>query len=83
MLQGICAKIQAGDSISRDEAFFLHEHADLAVLQRLATQVKARFHSRDAATYLVMAIINYTNICVANCDFCAFFRFPHQEALIC
>lgn len=26
-----------------------------------------------------MAIINYTNVCVANCDFCSFFRFPHQS----
>lgn len=79
MLQDIHAKVQAGEMISRDEAFFLHEHADLATLQRLATTVKARFHPREQATYLVMAIINYTNICVANCDFCAFFRFPHQE----
>ena len=26
-----------------------------------------------------MAIINYTNICVADCDFCSFFRFPYQK----
>ena len=78
-LQDISTKIHAGIAISRDEVFFLHEQADLATLQQLATQVKARFHPRKHATYLVMAIINYTNICVANCDFCAFFRFPHQE----
>ncbi len=78
-LQDISTKIQTSETISRDEAFFLHENADLATLQQLATSVKARFHPRDQATYLVMAIINYTNICVANCDFCAFFRFPHQQ----
>lgn len=78
-LQDISTKIHAGTTIDRDEAFFLHEHADLATLQQLATQVKTRFHPHNQATYLVMAIINYTNICVANCDFCAFFRFPHQE----
>ena len=78
-LQDISTKIHAGIAINRDEVFFLHEQADLTTLQQLATQVKARFHPHKHATYLVMAIINYTNICVANCDFCAFFRFPHQE----
>ena len=78
-LPDISTKIQAGTGISIAEAGYLHEHADLAMLQQLATQVKMRFHAREQATYLVMAIINYTNICVANCDFCAFFRFPHQE----
>ncbi len=77
-MHNIQAKIEAGETISRDEAFSLHESADLATLQQLATTVKTRFHPHDQATYLVMAIINYTNICVANCDFCAFFRFPHQ-----
>ena len=78
-LPDISAKIEAGKTIDCAEAEFLHQHADLATLQELATQVKMRFHPRREATYLVMAIINYTNICVANCDFCAFFRFPHQE----
>ena len=75
----ITTKINAGDSLSYDDAYFLHENADLDTLQHLATLVKQRFHPLDQATYLVMAIINYTNICVANCDFCAFFRFPHQQ----
>lgn len=78
-LQSISTKIKAGKSLNRDEARFLHEQADLDTLQQLATRVKQRHHPHEQATYLVMAIINYTNICVANCDFCAFFRFPHQQ----
>ena len=40
--------------------------------------VRDRFHARDACTYMVMRIINYTNVCVAQCDYCAFYRLPGQ-----
>lgn len=78
-LATITKKVHEGTTLDRADAYFLHENADLTTLQHLATQAKKRFHPCDRATYLVMAIINYTNICVANCDFCSFFRFPHQQ----
>ena len=37
------------------------------------------FHEPDRATYMVMRIINYTNVCVAQCDYCAFYVLPNQE----
>ena len=33
----------------------------------------------DHATYMVMRIVNYTNVCVAQCDYCAFYVLPNQE----
>lgn len=78
-LSDISRKILAADSIDVSEARFLYENADDATLKSLATAVKKRFHPPDQATYLVMAIINYTNVCVADCDFCSFFRFPYQK----
>lgn len=79
MLVALENKIRSAVAIDLDDARWLFEKADDATLKRLATEVKRRYHPTDQATYLVMAIINYTNVCVANCDFCAFFRFPHQS----
>src|SRR5258708_40200968 len=38
-----------------------------------------RFHVSGSCTYMVMRIINYTNVCVAQCDYCAFYRLPGQD----
>jgi cyclic dehypoxanthinyl futalosine synthase len=57
----------------------LYEEADDAVLSRLATAARDRLHPPGRATYIMMAIVNYTNVCVAKCDYCAFYRLPHQE----
>ena len=78
-LTDIQAKIFAGERVALPEAHFLYREAKTETLQALATAVKERYHPAQQATYLLMAIVNYTNVCVANCDFCSFFRFPHQE----
>jgi cyclic dehypoxanthinyl futalosine synthase len=65
--------------ISVDEARTLwHEGSD-EELKRLAQEVRARYHEPNHATYMVMRIINYTNVCVAQCDYCAFYVLPNQE----
>jgi len=78
MLSTIRQKSQSGQRISADEARYLYEFASDEELRQLATSVKSRFHKLDEATYLIMAIVNYTNICVAKCDYCAFYKLPHQ-----
>ena len=65
--------------ISLDEARKLWLHASDEELQRLAGEVRGRFHEPDKATYMVMRIINYTNVCVAQCDYCAFYVLPNEE----
>lgn len=79
MLAAIVRKITEQTPIQREEAHWLTTHADLPTLSKLATQVRDRYHAPFEASYLIMAIINYTNICVAGCDYCAFYRFPHEE----
>src|SRR5262249_1533395 len=73
------AKIEAGERIDTAEAATLWRHASDEELQRLATLVRARYHEADRATYMVMRIINYTNVCVAQCDYCAFYVLPNQS----
>ncbi|MET0608292.1 MAG: radical SAM protein, partial [Gaiellaceae bacterium] len=65
--------------ISVDEARELWLRADDEELKRLAGEVRGRYHDPNRATYMVMRIINYTNVCVAQCDYCAFYVLPNQE----
>jgi cyclic dehypoxanthinyl futalosine synthase len=71
--------INAGEPISLDTAAELFQSADDHTLSELATLARDRLHPAHEATYVVMAIVNYTNVCVAKCDYCAFYRLPHQE----
>jgi cyclic dehypoxanthinyl futalosine synthase len=54
------------------------EAADQELVER-AQAVRARWHRPDHATYMVMRIVNYTNVCVAQCDYCAFYVLPNQD----
>jgi cyclic dehypoxanthinyl futalosine synthase len=65
--------------VSVDEARTLWLEASDDELKRLAQEVRARYHEPNHATYMVMRIINYTNVCVAQCDYCAFYVLPNQE----
>jgi cyclic dehypoxanthinyl futalosine synthase len=76
---GIAAKVGQGLRIGRDEARWLWENASDAELCSLAGVVRTRFHKPGSCTYMVMRIINYTNVCVAQCDYCAFYKLPSQE----
>lgn len=78
-IQALGNRIRQGDRLSLDEAQKLYITASDEELMFLATVAKKRFHSEYTATYLKMAIVNYTNICVAKCDYCAFYRLPHQK----
>ena len=78
-LHDISAKVEAGDRIDTAEAATLWRHAPDEELQRLAGLVRGRYHDADRATYMVMRIINYTNVCVAQCDYCAFYVLPNQS----
>ena len=65
--------------ISAAEAAQLWNEASDDELRALAGSVRARWHEPDRATYMIMRIINYTNVCVAQCDYCAFYVLPGQE----
>jgi cyclic dehypoxanthinyl futalosine synthase len=78
-LRQIERKIAQQERISSEDALWLWHNASNQDLRSLASQVRARFHAPGTCTYLVMRIINYTNVCVAQCDYCAFYRLPSQE----
>ena len=65
--------------ITVEDAAALWNDASDDELKSLAQDVRARWHEPDRATYMVMRIINYTNVCVAQCDYCAFYVLPNQD----
>jgi cyclic dehypoxanthinyl futalosine synthase len=54
----------------------LYERGDLLELGRLADAERRRHHPSPVVTYIIDRNINYTNVCVADCKFCAFYRRP-------
>jgi cyclic dehypoxanthinyl futalosine synthase len=72
-------KVEGRERISSEDALWLWKHASDADMRELAGLVRGRFHEPGTCTYLVMRIINYTNVCVAQCDYCAFYKLPGQE----
>jgi cyclic dehypoxanthinyl futalosine synthase len=58
------------------ELLGLYERAPLLELGRLADAERRRHHPDPVVTYIIDRNINYTNVCVADCRFCAFYRRP-------
>lgn len=63
-----------GRRLTREDALELYGHAPTDVLGRLADDVRRRKHPDGVATYIIDRNVNYTNVCVARCAFCAFYR---------
>lgn len=61
----------------------LYERASLLELGHLADAERWRQHPDNVVTYIIDRNINYTNVCVADCKFCAFYRRPkHREGYV-
>ncbi len=66
--------ILEGTRISQEEALELLESVDLATLGYLANEIRKIHHPEDVVTFVIDRNVNYTNVCVAGCKFCAFQR---------
>ena len=65
------------------DALALYQRADLLDLGRQADDARWRLHPDPVVTYIIDRNINYTNVCVADCGFCAFARRPkHHEGYV-
>ncbi|MBQ79942.1 MAG: dehypoxanthine futalosine cyclase [Planctomycetaceae bacterium] len=72
ILDSVCA----GHRLERADAIRLLESNQLASIGKAAHAVTTKLHPETYRTYNIDRNINYTNICTAVCDFCAFFRGP-------
>ncbi|GMU67226.1 MAG: cyclic dehypoxanthine futalosine synthase [Acidobacteriota bacterium] len=79
----ILADVAAGRRISAADAHRLLIDGDLLELGRAAHEIRNRHNDPAVATYNVDRNINYTNVCVYKCRFCAFYRPPgHEEGYL-
>src|SRR5215212_9313411 len=67
-------KVANGDRINAEEARALYRDAPTHVLGGLANGIRRRKHPDSTVTYIIDRNVNYTNVCVAKCNFCAFYR---------
>ena len=75
-ISALSARILDGDRITAEEALHLHEHADLDTLAFLADAVRERLHPEPVVSYIIDRNLNPTNVCVTDCEFCAFYAKP-------
>ena len=70
----IAEKVRCGGRVTGEEALELYRDAPTSFVGRLADGVRARKHPQSIVTYIIDRNVNYTNVCVAKCSFCAFYR---------
>jgi cyclic dehypoxanthinyl futalosine synthase len=79
-IDSILQRAADGGRITPEEALLLYTEAPFHALGEAADTVRRRRYPDGIVTYLIDRNINYTNVCVTACKFCAFFRAPkHNE----
>jgi len=78
LLSGVLEKAVAGERISEAEALALFEEGDMESLSRAGRAMREARHG-SKAFYIINRHINYSNICVLDCDFCAFGKRRREE----
>jgi len=82
-LQGIYDRAARFEFLSVEEGVFLFEHAPLADLMFIANELRKKQVPYNKVTWIIDRNMNTTNVCVANCKFCNFYRIPgHPESYI-
>ena len=79
MIKPILNKARDAQRLTRDEGLALLQSHDLTAIGAAAADVTERMHPETYRTYNIDRNINYTNICTAVCDFCAFYRSPKSS----
>ena len=77
-LRGISDKVEAGERLSLEDGIALFRTNDIFTLSRLANHVREKKNG-NRAYYVRNMHLNYTNVCVFDCGFCAFYRKEGQE----
>jgi len=81
VLAEIRAKVEVGKRLDRSDGLWLLTDAPQVDLGSLAQEVRFRLHPEKRVTFVIDSNPNYTNVCITDCQFCAFYRKPgHPEA---
>ncbi len=79
MFNRIATKVRNRERLTPEEGLFLLQEADLMDLGQLAQWVRHQKHPGKQVTFVVDSNPNYTNVCIADCLFCAFYRRPGDK----
>jgi cyclic dehypoxanthinyl futalosine synthase len=74
VMEQLTRKVLDGGRVDATEALELYRRAPTHLLGRLADAIRFRKHPERVVTYIIDRNVNYTNVCVARCNFCAFYR---------
>ncbi|MFN8711334.1 MAG: cyclic dehypoxanthinyl futalosine synthase [Bacteroidota bacterium] len=73
----------SGDFLSAAEGIYLYQHAPTAELMAVADEMRRQRKKDGKVTWIIDRNVNTTNVCIANCKFCNFYRIPgHSESYI-
>ena len=75
----VLEKALGGERITDDHAIALLRSRDLVAVGRVANEIRNRLTDPSRVTFIVDRNLNYTNVCVTDCDFCAFYRRPGDQ----
>jgi cyclic dehypoxanthinyl futalosine synthase len=82
-LQGLYEKALRFEFLSVEEGVYLFEHAPLTEIMYVADELRKKQVPHGKVTWQIDRNVNTTNVCIANCKFCNFYRIPgHAEAYI-
>lgn len=71
------------DFLTAEEGTFLFQNASTAELMYVGNELKKKHKKHNKVTWIIDRNLNTTNVCIANCKFCNFYRIPgHEEAYI-
>ncbi|HZP36711.1 MAG TPA: cyclic dehypoxanthinyl futalosine synthase [Methylomirabilota bacterium] len=76
MLSRIRDKVEAGQRLDRADGHWLLSEAPLLDLGSLAQEARFRRIPEKRVTFVIDTNPNYTNVCITDCQFCAFYRKP-------
>lgn len=82
-LAGLYKKALNFEFLSVEEGIFLFENAPLTELMNIANELRSIQVPHGKVTWIIDRNLNTTNVCLANCKFCNFYRIPgHEQAYI-
>jgi cyclic dehypoxanthinyl futalosine synthase len=79
MLSQIREKAEAGKRLERAEGLWLLTEAPLVDLGSVAQEARLRRIPEKRVTFVIDSNPNYTNVCITDCQFCAFYRRPGDK----
>ncbi len=79
MLNHVFDKVRSGERLTFEDGQELFNSNDLLEIGMMADHIRRKKHSRPDVTFIIDRNINYTNVCVTECTFCAFYAHVGDE----